>query len=108
MKKQDGLSQVRRLFAILLGSATLSLRGAEPISEPPPINNSMGSSSFTTSENSIWNAGVGEGFRQGTHTMGISAGAGFGVAVFGGRQEHDLALMSLNYGRMIGGVRGQN
>ncbi len=109
MKEQDGLIYVCRLFAILLfaGSA-LSLRGAEPISEPALINSSTSASTLSSSQTSIWQAGVGEGFRRGTSTLGMSAGAGFGVAVFGGRQEHDLALMSVDYGRMITGVKGEN
>jgi len=108
MKKHDGLNHVCRLFVILLAGATLSLRGAEAVSEPVLNNNSTGSPPFISSETSIWEAGVGEGFRRGTHTLGISTGAGFGVAVFGGRLEHDLALMSVDYGCMIGGVKGES
>jgi len=108
MKKRVGLDHVCHLFAILSVGATLSLKGAEPVSESVLINSSTIMPPLTPSETSIWETDVGDGFRQGTHTMGISAGAGFGVAVFGGRQEHDLALISVEYGRMIGGVKGEN
>jgi len=108
MKNQNGLSHACRLFAIFLTGVTLCSKGSEPIPEPVLINNSTNGLSLTSSETSIWEAGVGEGFRRGTHTLGFSTGAGFGVAVFGGRQEHDLALMSLEYGCIIGAVRGEN
>src|SRR6266404_5410480 len=108
MKNQNGLSHACRLFAIFLTGVTLCSKGSEPIPEPVLINNSTNGLSLTSSETSIWEAGVGEGFRRGTRTLGFSTGAGFGVAVFGGRQKHDLALMSLDYGCMIGAVRGEN
>jgi len=90
------------VFVILSAGAEVTL-GAEqlasesqPTREPPLISNAT----------SIWEAGVGEGFRPGIQTVGLSTGAGLGVAVFGGSQQHDLALMSLTYGRFIGGIKG--
>src|SRR5260221_264149 len=106
MKNQNHLIHIFRLFAILCTGTTLCLRGAEASSEPRLT--ASASPPLTSSETSIWEAGVGEGFRRGTHTMGFSVGAGFGVAVFGGSLEDDLALMSLEYGLMIGGVKGEN
>jgi len=56
---------------------------------------------------SIWEHGVGEGFRPTVHTFSVEAGVGLGIAAFGGRQAHDLALISLSYGHMLGPVHGQ-
>jgi hypothetical protein len=55
---------------------------------------------------SIWNSGVGEGFRTGIQNLGVTAGGAYGVAIFGSEEHHHLALLSVSYGRMIGGVKG--
>ena len=39
--------------------------------------------------------------------MSVALGAGDGVQIFGGRQSHDLALISLSYGKMISPVVGE-
>jgi hypothetical protein len=96
--KKPNLDRLFSLLVALLFSATVSVNAAEM---------SAGSdSSLGTDAHSIWEAGIGEGFRVGTYTLGFSAGASAGVAVFGGKLDHDLALMSLNYGRVISEVKG--
>lgn len=55
----------------------------------------------------IWQNGVGEGFRSTTESIGVSAGATYGLAVFGSVQAHDLALAILSYGHMLGSVKGE-
>jgi len=55
----------------------------------------------------IWQKGIGEGFRSTVESIGVSAGATYGVAVLGGHQAHDLALISLSYGHMLGPVKGE-
>jgi len=54
----------------------------------------------------IWQTGIGEGFRPGTQAIGISAGASYGVLIFGGEEHHHIALTSLSYGTMVGDVKG--
>lgn len=54
----------------------------------------------------IWESGVGEGFRSTTQSISLSAGATYGIAMFGGREAHDLALVSLSYGHMLGHTLG--
>lgn len=55
----------------------------------------------------LWQNGVGEGFQPGARSFSLLAGAGAGFAAFGSRQAHDLALLSLSYGHMLGRVRGE-
>jgi lipid A 3-O-deacylase len=57
---------------------------------------------------SIWERGVGEGFRSSTQSIGLSAGATYGIATFGSREAHDLALVSLTYGHMLGRTWGSD
>jgi lipid A 3-O-deacylase len=56
---------------------------------------------------SIWENGIGNGFRAGAQSLSLLAGAGNGVAVFGAHEQHDLALFSLAYGHMLSGVKGE-
>ena len=55
----------------------------------------------------IWENGVGEGFRSTTASIGVSAGVLAGFADFGSVQANDLALVSLNYGHMLGHTLGR-
>jgi hypothetical protein len=47
------------------------------------------------------------GFRCTAQSFGFSAGATYGLAAFGGRGAHDLALASFSYGQMLGHVVGE-
>jgi len=60
------------------------------------------------SPESIWENGVGEGFRSSAQSITVSAGATYGFKAFNGRQEHDLALTSITYGHMLGHTVGQD
>ena len=61
---------------------------------------------FESRSTNIWENGVGDGFRSGVESVGLSIGANYGVAMLGGRESHHLALASLSYGRVLGPVRG--
>ena len=54
----------------------------------------------------IFLSGVGEGFRTGTKVVGLSLGVTKGLEILGSEVRHDLALVSVSYGRMIGKVKG--
>jgi hypothetical protein len=56
----------------------------------------------------IWQGDVGDGFRSSVQTFSVETGVALGVQAFGGRQVHDLALLSLSYGHMLGNVVGSN
>jgi lipid A 3-O-deacylase len=57
---------------------------------------------------SLWEAGVGQGFRSSAQTLTLEAGATYGFAILGSKQAHDLALLSLSYGHMIGQTVGRD
>src|SRR5260221_2864834 len=85
-----------------------------PSSKSPPPDQSI---SFSTNDTSlselnpspggIWENGVGEGFRSKTESLTVSAGATYGLACFGNRERHDLAMSSLTYGHMLGHAVGE-
>ena len=50
----------------------------------------------------IWENGVGEGFRSAAQSITVTTGAGYGLEDFGSKQSHDLALVSVAYGYMLG------
>jgi lipid A 3-O-deacylase len=56
----------------------------------------------------IWQNGTGDGFKPGTQSVSLDVGAGYGVKIFGSRENHDLALTSLSYGYMLGSVKGED
>jgi len=59
-------------------------------------------------EKAIWEGDIGNGFRPGVQTLTLEAGADYGVAAFGSRDAHHLALVSVSYGHMLGGVAGED
>jgi lipid A 3-O-deacylase len=56
---------------------------------------------------SVWESGVGQGFLSTAQSISVSAGANYGIAAFGSREAHDLALVNLTYGHMLSGVCGR-
>jgi hypothetical protein len=62
---------------------------------------------FTAPTTGIWQGEVGEGFRSSVQTFSVEPGVALGVQAFGGKQVHDLALLSLSYGHMLGNVVGK-
>lgn len=56
---------------------------------------------------SIWKSGIGEGFLPSAQDFSVEAGFASGIAILGSRQSHDFALLSLAYGHMLGGVKGE-
>ncbi|MDB6124287.1 MAG: putative exported protein [Pedosphaera sp.] len=57
---------------------------------------------------SIWQNGVGNGFRAGTESIGLGLEANYGISMFGGRESHRLALASLSYGYVLDSVHGKD
>ena len=58
---------------------------------------------FDSGRASVWDGEVGEGFRKHAWQAGILAGGGYGLHVFGGRKDHDVALGVVDAGMMLSG-----
>lgn len=64
---------------------------------------------LSTPQSTIWEDGVvGNGFVRSAQNFTVEAGAAAGMATFGSRQAHDLGLLSVAYGHMLGGVIGRD
>jgi hypothetical protein len=96
----------RNITPVLLGTAvTTSLIGAEP--DPDSTNSMYGQSAeITLRTKGLWQGDVGGGFLSSVQTFSLETAVALGVQAFGGREVHDLALLSLAYGHMWGGVVG--
>jgi hypothetical protein len=62
---------------------------------------------FAVAKSNIWQRGIGEGFLSTAQDFGTEVGIAPGMATFGSSQAHDLALLSLVYGHMLGHVKGE-
>jgi len=98
---------VRLLWLGLLCIGLASRTGAQ---EGPIFTNDLWVMELPleSSPESIWETGVGEGFRPSAQSISVGVGATYGFAAFGGHQAHDLALVSLTYGHMLGHTVGQD
>jgi hypothetical protein len=101
---------VNALLSCMVCSAVLtgSLLNAQTRADSSLTNSTV--SPGLTSEpkaEGIWQAGVGEGFRSDAQSFGVSAGATYGLEVFGSQEAHHLALVSFTYGHMLGHVVGE-
>jgi len=85
--------------------AKLSVEDQPPPSSPVPDLTSR--TEVKLDAGGIWERGVGEGFRSTTASIGMSAGVLGGMDIFGGKEHHDLALVSLNYGHMLSHTWGE-
>ena len=95
------------LLSLLASAVVTSLNGAE--ADPSPADPSSGQADpFALKQKGIWEGAVGQGFRSDLQTLSLQSGAVAGLAIFGSRQEHDLTLLSLSYGHMLGGVVGKD
>ena len=96
--------------SILITSAIVA-RSADP--EGPSLSTTTNSlpqpkAPLELVKPSIWDRAVGDGFRPTVEDLAVEAGVASGVTIFGSRQAHDLALLSLSYGHMLGYVRGED
>jgi len=95
-------------FLTVWAATLASSHSAELLSPPPGENSTAGPTlEYQKPAATIWQEGVGEGFRSTVQTFSVEAGVGVGMAAFGSEQAHDLALTSLSYGHMWGPVLGK-
>ncbi|HZT21772.1 MAG TPA: acyloxyacyl hydrolase [Verrucomicrobiae bacterium] len=93
---------------VLWAAATMPLAAAETAdwwSFTRPQNDRWQAPESST--NSVWQNEVGGGFRSTAWSVSFDAGATAGILAFGGRTRHDLTLVSLSYGHMLGPVCGR-
>ncbi len=100
------MKSVNSVMVVVIGAAVAtSLEGADTgslLADPPPTPGET----ISAPPPSIWAGEVGEGFRPDVQTFSLEAAVALGVQAFGGQQVHDLSLLSLSYGHMLGGVMG--
>ena len=80
------------------------VNAADPSVAATPENHFLVLSDISAA--SMWETGVGQGFRSSAQDLTFGVGAARGLAVLGGVQRHDLALLSLSYGHMLGHTVG--
>jgi len=71
-------------------------------SVPYAVGDQQTGFSLAPAGHSLWESGIGEGFRSGAQTFSVEAGSIQGLGIFGSLQAHDLALLSVSYGHMLG------
>ena len=111
-QRTSSVAHAKSLWMVLACFITLWVAPEAPFTaqaQPPPLTNTVSTSEFSPSadKKGPWENGIGEGFRSDAQSISLSAGATYGVATFGSRQAHDLALVSLTYGHMLGHVVGE-
>ena len=97
------------ILAISWTAATIGFGTVQVWSQAlPTVSASDAVLNSTPSTTNIWQGEVGEGFRSSVQTVSLEMGAAAGFKAFGGEQNHNLALISLSYGHMLGGVVGDD
>ena len=97
------------LFCLITLSVIAAFSGTVQAQPAPTVTNAMLKPQLSPNpvSESVWENRVGEGFRPTTQSIGLSAGAAYGIVTFGGREAHDLSLVSLSYGHMLSHTRGE-
>jgi lipid A 3-O-deacylase len=97
----------RVLSVIFLAPMPFVTDAADLSPQPPPTaTNSVEAAELALPKSTIWQDGVGKGFLSSAQTFTLEAGVASGFAAFGGRESHDLGLLSASYGHMLSGVKG--
>ncbi len=102
--------QSRWFLAYVIGLAAFLAIISAAQAQPQPAASTTGPTSDLKLEPapvSIWENGVGEGFRSSAESLTVGAGGVYGIAAFGSREAHDLAFGSVTYGHMLGRTRGE-
>ena len=94
--------------ASLLVSSAFCLNGAETPALTTATNSVPASNpKLQTERSSIWKGSVGRGFLRSVQHVGVVAGAGPGMKIFGSSGTHDLAVGGISYGHIWGDVKGE-
>jgi len=100
------MRKLRKLgaFIVVPLSACASCAGADISSS---VGQDQAKIQLETPAPNLWETGPGEGFRSSVHTLTAEVGAIQGLGIFGSLQAHDLALLSVSYGHMLGHTVGK-
>jgi hypothetical protein len=100
---------IRRTLGLVWLVLAIELPAAEPVAVPSETN-SLSATTLTLAPAaaSIWEQGLGQGFRARTQSVGLGLGAAYGFAAFGGLEQHHFVLASLTYGYMLGPTLAPN
>ncbi len=101
---------VRKSLSSLLTAGIAVLMHVPAQGQPGPDQTNSAGVPAPTAERGpshIWENGIGEGFRSSAQSITLELGGMAGIAAFGSRQAHDLALFSATYGHMLSSVKGQ-
>lgn len=98
---------VQHLSVVLL-SFVLSCAACAQETLPSTNTLSQANVSLEPASQGIWEHGVGEGFRSSAQSITVTAGATYGIAMFGSDEAHHLALAGLTYGHMLGQAWGED
>src|SRR5215212_8783544 len=90
-----------------IGAVTMLLGIASGRSQANVESNQRARVLPNESQSNIWMDDIGSGFRAEAQSMGLSFGGSYGLAKFGSKRAHDLALGSLSYSHILGNVSGQ-
>jgi hypothetical protein len=74
----------------------------------PAVAQSQTNSIALSESNSLWRAGVGQGFTKGVFGLDVSGGAGFGVRMLGTSEIHDWWLTAAQFGYVLSDVVGKD
>ncbi len=103
----DAYTEIAVLSAIFVAPLPSVTGAAEVPGQPPSATtNSVVLPDLRAPRSTIWEDGVGNGFLRSAQNFTVEAGGAVGLAAFGSQQAHDLGLLSLSYGHMLGGVKG--
>ena len=101
-------SKIQRVMLPILAASTIATTAEGQPTQPTTTNSVAATNSESElPKSTIWQSGVGNGFLSSAQTFSVEAGVAPGMATFGSREAHDLALASVTYGHMLGPVKGE-
>jgi lipid A 3-O-deacylase len=102
------LTKPRTYSMVLVTTTLILLRTAQAWSQAAPTDSaSFEVLTLKASNTNIWQNDIGGGFKTGIQSISLETGAGYGVKILGSREHHDLALVGISYGYMLGSVEGE-
>jgi hypothetical protein len=93
-------------ISVVLSISTAAAQPSKAAETFAPEGSSRTGNNVESYQTGLWENGIGEGFRSTVQTFTLELGATQGHVMFGGSERHDLALLSVSYGRILGRTVG--